>query len=179
MLQIINLSPLMILESLNQLSCNLSNYLTKSYDLIDEITILQSMTDLNNSTYLNKVVVSLINIERETAAGLHFHSSASHSYHKQGTPSWQLNLYVLIAAVFSEKQYEESLRLISGVCYFLQTNPIFKTSNERQIAIEPVNLSLQELSNLWNILGGKYYPSILCKMRVLTLDALEIKNFTG
>ncbi len=44
------------------------------------------------------------------------------------------------------------------------------------LAVEPVNLSLAELSNLWSICGGGYQPSVLCKIRVLNLSGDEIRS---
>jgi hypothetical protein len=44
------------------------------------------------------------------------------------------------------------------------------------VALEPVNLSFGELSNLWAIHGNRYYPSLLCKIRNVAMDAKEIKQ---
>lgn len=46
------------------------------------------------------------------------------------------------------------------------------------LSIEPVNLSFQEQSNLWSIHGGTYYPSILCKIRLLTMDEQEVTDLS-
>jgi hypothetical protein len=50
---------------------------------------------------------------------------------------------------------------------------------EIPFAIEPVNLSFHELSNLWGIFGGIYYPSVLCRIRTLTVDEQEITDLSG
>lgn len=42
--------------------------------------------------------------------------------------------------------------------------------------LEPITISMQELSNIWSILGGHYYPSILCKARIISFDGTEIKD---
>ena len=41
-------------------------------------------------------------------------------------------------------------------------------------SLEVVNLSMHELSNLWSISGENYYPSVVCKIRLLQVDAGEI-----
>lgn len=139
---------------------------------------LQPLSENNKTQPTNKIHLFLVNIERETAGGLKFSQQAvSDSYHRKGSPTWQLNLYVALAAVFSEKQYEESLQLLSGVLSFLQNNNQFSLPQEDiRLAVEPVNLSFHELSNLWGICGGTYYPSIICKIRTLNIDANEIKQ---
>jgi hypothetical protein len=47
---------------------------------------------------------------------------------------------------------------------------------EWKITVEPVNLNYQELTNLWSVLGGKYYPSMVGKIRMVTVDAQEIES---
>ncbi|MMZ71029.1 hypothetical protein D1872_342480 [compost metagenome] len=37
-----------------------------------------------------------------------------------------------------------------------------------------MNLTMHELSNLWSICGENYYPSVVCKIRLLEVDAGEI-----
>jgi len=39
-----------------------------------------------------------------------------------------------------------------------------------------MNVNVTELSNIWSILGGKYYPSMIWKIRMLTFDASEIES---
>jgi hypothetical protein len=46
-------------------------------------------------------------------------------------------------------------------------------------SIEPINLSFHEQSNLWSICGGTYYPSIICKLRMLTVDEQEIPDLSA
>jgi hypothetical protein len=36
-----------------------------------------------------------------------------------------------------------------------------------------VNLGFEELSNLWNVLGGTYLPSAVYKVRLLRVQAAE------
>jgi len=147
-----------------------------SFKLTEGIVLLGALGDSEKTSSANKIIVSLINIERETASGMRFsYSNVSASQYKKSKPSWQLNLYVVIGAVFVEKQYEEGLQLLSGVLRFIQNNnTILLSGTDITIAVEPVNLSFSELSNLWSICGSRYYPSILCKIRVLNVDSQEI-----
>jgi hypothetical protein len=65
------------------------------------------------------------------------------------------------------------------VIFIQRKNSYNEQDSEIPFAIEPVNLSFHELSNLWGILGGVYYPSILCKIRALTIDEQEIIDLSG
>jgi len=39
-----------------------------------------------------------------------------------------------------------------------------------------MNLDIQALSNLWSALGCKYMPSVVYKVRMLSIDSQEIKG---
>lgn len=163
---------------LSHLASSLSDFFRRSFSLNEDICCIKPLINISQSGQNNKIHLSLTNIERETTTGIQFNQNrVSPSYSQKGTPSWMLNIYVLFAVVFSEKQYEESLQVLSGVILFLQNNNIIKIPQSNlNFAIEPVNLSTNELSNLWSISGGNYYPSILCKIRVLNVDSKEIKQ---
>lgn len=168
----------MINLAISTFSSLLSDYLKRVFELNEDIVNIMSLANQQNATPSNKVYLFLTNIERETGSGIKFSQQKSGDYYKSGGPSWQLNLYLMIAVVFNEKQYEESLSIISAVALFLQFNNSFKLSkSDLQVSIEPVNLTLSELSNLWSINGNNYYPSILCKLRTINIDGEEIKHF--
>jgi hypothetical protein len=40
--------------------------------------------------------------------------------------------------------------------------------------IEIVTLSTQDMNNVWTLMGGQYYPSVVCKIRGLTIDSENI-----
>ena len=85
-------------------------------------------------------------------------------------------IYIMVAAVFSSKRYLESIQILSDSISFLQQNSILKLPDQGTITLEPATISMQELSNIWSILGGHYYPSILCKARIISFDGTEIKD---
>lgn len=168
----------MIARTLSALSSFSSDYLRRTFSLDEDIVCLQPLFNLSQSSPDNKIHLSLVNVERETAGGIQFNkTSISGSYTQKGAPSWMLNLYIMFAAIFSEKQYEESLQLLSGLFVFLQTTSKFTIPQSNiTFNLEPVNLSFNELSNLWSINGSNYFPSVLCKVRVLNIDSEEIKQ---
>lgn len=155
----------------------LSDYLKRMFRLDESIVNLQPLAGANGGQPGNKVHLFVVNLERETAGGIPFNrQSLGGGYHSGVTPAWQMNVYVMIAAAFQEKQYEEGLKLMSGVFSFLQGNNQFSLPGGGTLAVEPVNLSFHELSNLWSICGGAYYPSVVCKIRTLNVIGEEIKS---
>ena len=116
-----------------------------------------------------KMVVSLLNVERETSGGISAPVQRTEEGYARMQPPLLLNLNVMLAAVFDERQYAESLSLLADTLRFIQSVPRFEV-NGAWYTIEIVNLTLQDLNNMWTLLGGQYYPSVACKIRRLCID---------
>lgn len=119
-----------------------------------------------------KLIVSLVNIEREAAGGISAGLSRSGSEYMRNYPSLLLNLDLMLAAVYDEKRYAESLSVLSETLLFIQSHPFFELDGQKY-TVEIVTLSAQDINNFWTTLGGQYYPSVMCKLRRLTIDAQE------
>ncbi len=125
----------------------------------------------------NKLIISLLNIERETTRGISGNiARGGNGFYSGGNPSIYANLFIVMAAIFKPKRYRESLSVISQGISFLQNTPVFDVGYGNKYTIEPVTLSWQDQSNIWTGFGGKYYPSIVCKIRGVIFDADEIKR---
>lgn len=163
----------MISTILHKISTILNDNIKLSFNLKRDLVKIQSID--NNVTDAN-VFISLLSIERDTNGGISFNrKNLSSSHSAKGNPLWQINLYILIAAVFPKKQYPESLVLISEILQILQSNHIITFDQSGvQFTMEPVNVSFQELSNVWSITGGTYHPSIVCKVKTLQIDGEAI-----
>lgn len=122
----------------------------------------------------NKLVISLLNIEREAAGGTapNVYRNDAGSYSRTLSPLL-LNLNVVLASVFEENRYAFSLSVLSDALRYIQAAPKFSVEG-RDYTIEIVNISMQDFNNVWTLLGGKCYPSLLCKIRYLYVDAGEI-----
>jgi hypothetical protein len=170
----------MLLNTMSALYTHIDDYLRRAFRLQEEIVSLQPPVKGGQVAALdNRLHLFLVHIERETAGGISFNTqrSAGDSHFRSSLPEWRLNVYAALAAVFGEKQYGEGLKLLSAVTAFLQANNRFAvTGADEPLILEPVNLSFGELSNLWAINGNQYYPSLLCKVRNVTVDANEIKH---
>lgn len=125
-----------------------------------------------------KLIISLVNIEREAAGGISAGIRRSGSEYERSYPPLLLNLDLMLAAVYDEKRYTESLSVLSETLTFMQSHPYFDL-NGQMYTIEIVTLSAQDINNIWTTLGGQYYPSVMCKLRRLMIDAGETSGSTG
>lgn len=167
----------MIHTVLNTLAEKMNEFLTSYYrraERMVEVGAIEPTTDEESS---DKIILSVVNIERETAMGISaaYQKTSSTQLHQKSAP-WHLNIQIMVAAVFAPKRYEESLKVLSDCISFLQQESLLYLAEGQKIALEPVTLGIQELSNVWSILGGHYYPSILCKARMVSFDGSEIKQ---
>jgi hypothetical protein len=96
-------------------------------------------------------------------------------------PPLHLNLQVLLAANFRSEQIESGLNLLTLAMLFLQSNPAWEArrfpgmpAGVGDLAFEVETLNYQEQSHLWGAIGAKYMPSIVYKLRLLTLDAQAV-----
>ncbi|MCB0375966.1 MAG: DUF4255 domain-containing protein, partial [Sinomicrobium sp.] len=90
-------------------------------------------------------------------------------------------IYLLLSMLFNEKQYPEGLKWLSGAIGFFQSHPVFNHENMsdfpasiRKVTCEIVNLNIQDMSHFWGALGAKYQPSIIYKLRMLSIQEGDI-----
>lgn len=160
----------MIFEILYKISSLLNEKLRIKFKLSRNIVSVQQPNDLVNE---GAVSVFLVNLERDTSTGISFgNKSVGGRFTARNRPVWDINLYVIIASVFPKKQYSDSLKIVTEILRIIQENHILIFEYEDfKCSIEPVNVSFQELSNIWSMTGGNYYPSILCKIKTIKIDS--------
>ena len=169
----------MIHRTLSLLVGHLNDYLRLSFRLKEDIAFLSPVKDTDNSLPTNRVSISIMGIERETAGGISFNRRAIETGSVSKTaPPWHVNINVLMAVAFQDKQYDESIQILSAILSFIQKNTTIPFKDTERFALEMINLSAHDLSNLWGILGVNYLPSILCKVRVLVIDEQEIMDLS-
>lgn len=123
----------------------------------------------------NKMVFSLFSIERETSGGISAPVQRTAEGYMRTSPPLLINLNVVVAAVYDERRYGESLSVLSDTLRFIQSTPRFSVDGT-DYTVEVVTLSTQDQNNVWTLLGGQYYPSVVCKLRHLAIDAEEITS---
>lgn len=117
----------------------------------------------------NKVVVSLLNLERDAAGDISYARREGKAFIGKNPPM-MFNLYIMLAAVYDSKRYAESLAVLSETLQFIQSMPMF-TLNGNTYSVEIETMSTKDLHNIWTTMGGQYYPSVICRVRRLMVDS--------
>jgi hypothetical protein len=159
----------MIDKTLHFIVDELNTYLDARFPTAEKAVVLSSLTMPDGAlppNVDNKIVVSLVNLERETARP---YIGAP----KSGAASAGLNVYFVVSACFGNN-YSAALMLLSGALAFFETKPVFTSASSpalplglERLSVEQVNLDFQELHNLWGALGVKYLPSAVFKAHIL------------
>jgi Pvc16 N-terminal domain len=129
----------------------------------------------NGANVPSNAFITLVNIEEDRI------SKSPENYVRQDNttiyknPKVYLNLYILFAV--NLPVYSESLKRLSFIIQFFQyqsvftplTSPGLPTGVEKLI-LDLNTLSFQDLNNLWGILGSKYLPSVMYKLRLISIS---------
>lgn len=102
-------------------------------------------------------------------------------------PDIYLNLFVLITANFDAadsedptEDYLEGIKQLSQVITFLQGKNVFTPSNSpllalidpsiERLSIELFSFNFEQMNHFWSIVGHSYLPSVLYKIRMITIQ---------
>lgn len=179
----------MIESAVGHVATQLNQYLRRNVEPAEDWVVVSSVLEQDGTVrpnINNKLVLFLVNIERDGSSPQHpAGPGPASTSHAVGYPPVHLNLYLMVAAHFPGSSYREALKFISRAIAFFQGNPVFTHANSpdldrgiQRLVMEIENLSLQDLSHLWGILAGKYLPSVLYKMRMVTVDSGSIRGVT-
>lgn len=181
----------MISKALTFISDFLNHEIKMTFGIDEDRVIISSLISPDGSiseSIENKIVISVINLEHETVA------NSSHNYVNGGnntfgkvSPPVFLNLYLLISANYNSTNYTEALKMLSSVIGIFQSNTYFTKQNNpemqtplEKLAFEIFNLPINELSHIWSGIGAKYVPSIVYKVRMITIrEDLIVKEVAG
>lgn len=170
----------MIDATFNFIADALNGFLGARYPSSEPHVVLSSLSNQDGTVppqIENKLIVTLVNVEREAAAAVSaMQLRPQNGEYVRVSPALNLNLYVLVSAYFGSN-YGESLKFLSSAMGFFQSKPVYSREDApdfppglEKLSLEMVNLSLQDLNNLWGNLGGKYLPSVVFKARMLTIQ---------
>lgn len=179
----------MIDAAVSHIARELNHYLKRTFNLTEDVVVVSNILEQDGTVAShanNKIVVSLVNITRDTVP---FRQKALvNAGADRSVVSSQpvfLNIHLMFAAYFSGNNYQQGLRFLSNTIAFFQGQPLFDhhTSPELDRQIERLtldieNLDLNDLSSLWSILSGKYLPSVLYKVRMVTVDSRAVRTQT-
>ncbi len=176
----------MIYAAVSQVASELNQYLKRTFDRSEDMVVMSNLVEQDGTVAAhieNKIVVFLTNIEKEKLPNVFPQTRPVTGERSMlGSAPLHLNLSIMFAAYFAGSNYPEALKSISTTVRFFQMNPLFDHQNTpdldrdiERLSLEIENLDIQQLSNLWGILSTRYLPSIMYKVRMVTIDANAVK----
>ena len=185
----------MIDEALGFLLTQVNEYLRLKLGE-ENVVSLQRMVGVNGEELQksNRVIFQLINIDEERV-GKH-QLPVGHAVGGQfplRNPAIHLNLSVMFTALGdtniepgSDPDYLRSIRLLGLVVRFFQYRHVFTVVNSpdlprslEQLILELYPVTLDNQNNLWATLGVKYRPSVVYKVRMLTVFEDAFADLVG
>lgn len=176
----------MIDAAINHIATSVNQHLMRTFGLNEDVVVVSSILEQDGSIaphVNNKIIVSLVNIEKDTLPLAKQNTAAGGGVRSIVTsPPVHFNLYLIFASYFSGNNYQEGLKFISNTISYFQAQSVFDRHNSPGLArgidkllLDIENLDINDLSNLWGILSGKYLPSVLYKVRMVTFDADAVR----
>lgn len=179
----------MIYPALRLLVSQLSTYIESVLNEYNAVTL--GNVAIQDGDVSGKLVVTLINIEEEktlkNTGPYHKIRGDSVLYHN---PPIHLNLFILLTATHSN--YSTALQWISHAMTFFQSKNTFTAQNaldyrvyngnsfmlydDFKLILDIYSPSMQEVMNIWTSLGGKHLPSVMYKVRLVTVFRDVILN---
>lgn len=148
--------------------------------------VLTSFVNENGQVAIpnDTVGLSLLNIEEERtlkSAGLIPTSVAENMSSFVSPPVW-INLQIMFTAYFGN--YSESLKHLAYVLECLQSKPVFDQTNTAGMAsinapkliFELNTLGLEQQHYIWAMIGLRYLPSIVYRVRMLLVFEQDVMS---
>lgn len=132
-----------------------------------------SLTGANSLT--GKAILSLVNIEEDRVGKQQENYIRTDIKTVYKAPPLYLNLYLLFSV--NKAEYDDTLKWLGHIIQFFQyqnvftpiTHPNLDPKTEKLI-IDLYSLNFEQVNHLWSTLGGKYLPSVMYKVRQVTMD---------
>ena len=176
----------MIEESLIFLKNEMNNYLNPKFDPpSEERVVLADITKAGDDPDLDKkIILSLVNIEEDRVSRNPENFVKIDNKVVYKNPKINLNVYCLFT-VNRGKDYSGAMRHLSLIIQFFQQKNVFTKENSpaldsriEKLVFDLYSLSFEQVNHLWSVLGGKYLPSVMYKMRMISIDE-EITEAEG
>jgi hypothetical protein len=171
----------MIHNVLPTVVASLNEFIRNELSIQEDMVVLTNPVDLKgslNTQIDNKLCVFLQHLEEERVI-------KNGTYQSNGgmNPPMHVNLFLMFVANFPDPNYLEALRYVSLVLEYFQGNRTMDKSNTpmlsanvEKISFEYVNLDFNELNNVWSLVGLKYMPSVIYKLKLLSFTNFLIKE---
>lgn len=171
----------MIDQVLTLVAAQLNGHLAGQLRTSEDIVSLSPLTDFEGKpadNIRNKLAFFITNIAQDQMPRGVRGGPGSSLGHVTGVNPLHLDIYVILAAAHDPDKYVEGLKQLSMALRYFQAQPVMTAQNTpelpagvKQLSFEISNLKVEEMGQMWGNLGGRYVPSVMFKMRFVTIDA--------
>lgn len=167
----------MIDSALSHITGELNDFLKRELDSNTDLVVLSDPAprDATNAAPIDdRLHLFLVNVTEDPAAPGRGRGIRDGRVSPPTPAPLALTVHVMLAASFRGERYATGLALLSDAIGFFRDRPVLSGANDPglddtieqlTLALEP--LSLAELSSLWGVLGGRYLPSVLYRVRLV------------
>ena len=132
------------------------------------------------SSFPNGIILSLVNVEEDKILKNpeNFIRRNSQVFYKN--PVQHFNLTLLFAAYNQENtpdNYKSALFNLEAVIRFFQQKSVFSAGNTTgldvgidKVILDLISLNIEQTHQLWSSLGGHYMPSVVFRMRLISIE---------
>lgn len=151
--------------------------------LIENVALLGE-TELGADNF-SKIFMTVLKIDEERLASdpnVFFRKEVDEEYSKRSNPVKYFTLNLLFAACSSNQRYAEALQRLEKVLECFQEQHIYEIPlpdglESLRILLELRNMDLNEQNQLWSILGGKYFPSVVYRVKMIPILSISEEGF--
>jgi hypothetical protein len=170
----------MIYQAVNFLVQQLNDYLASADSaakLPADFTQLRNVAHLSDEEVrnLNNILVTLVNVSEDNVMK-NIAENLRGSIDNKTAPKY-LNLYVLFSSC-NYLSYPDSLKMLSRMVAFFENNPVFTkpADTDREDGMPGFRLNVDsyapgfdESNNMWTTMGGKQFPHMLYRVRLIEI----------
>lgn len=172
----------MIYDTLKFLSEEVNRYLSLKMGVLAEprlkignVSLAFDNTLLGENSLAGKAILSLVNVEEDKVAKQQENYSRTDSATQYKSPPLYLNLYILFS--INKPEYDDCLKWLGHIMQFFQHQQVFTPITHPgldpkipRVVVDLFSLNFEQVNHLWSTLGGKYLPSVLYKVRQISVD---------
>jgi len=172
----------MIDRAISQIAAQLNEYLRGLLGTSEELVVVSNLLGPDGSpapNVNNRVILFLTSIDKDTVTQRLPEGRATAF---SGSQPLFLNIYLMVAANFTGANYPEALKFLSLVIGHFHRQPVIDHANSPdldqgidKLVLDIENTSPQAMSNIWGVLGGRYLPSVLYRVRMVAVGGGDVR----
>jgi len=171
----------MIHDVFAALAGDLNRFLKSKHNITEDKVVTSNLMNSDGSNAVqepDKIVMTLASIQVDKSqSNVGTYKKTARGRFVKEKAAVNINLIVVFSAYYTSENYLEGLKFISSViAYFQSQAGSFSPQNlpalnglVERLQAELITPDSRELSNIWSLLGAKYQPSVMYKIKSLPI----------